>query len=224
MATEYKLSYTAEDIDKKLGKIDNTVLYTEQTLTEEQKTQARMNIDAPSAEELDDLRGGLGECVRYEDFANAVVDALHFYPECSGEENELYDDGYYEKYLDGTFMCFMTSEIGYDISIDYEQDLGKYNIDGIPVAGILSYEVSQPFDFYGIEYSYGFYFPYTDKDTDFLSTMLMHIECTEYGTILVGVYATQETFDGMRGAEVESMPFFIDTTITGTWREEYENY
>ena len=46
MATEYKLSYTAAEIDEKLGKIDNAVLFEKQTLTDEQKAQARKNIGA----------------------------------------------------------------------------------------------------------------------------------------------------------------------------------
>lgn len=44
MTTEYKLSYTASEIDKKLGVVDNALLYTEQILTEEQKAQVRENI------------------------------------------------------------------------------------------------------------------------------------------------------------------------------------
>ena len=48
MATEYKLSYTAQEIDEKLGKVDNSVLYVEQVLTEEQQAQARGNISAAS--------------------------------------------------------------------------------------------------------------------------------------------------------------------------------
>lgn len=50
MATEYKLSYTANKIDEKLGEIDtlnaNAVKVTPQTFTEEQKAQARENIGA----------------------------------------------------------------------------------------------------------------------------------------------------------------------------------
>lgn len=49
MATEYKLSHTAAEIDEKLGKVDETVLYTEQSLTEAQKAQARDNIGAVGA-------------------------------------------------------------------------------------------------------------------------------------------------------------------------------
>ena len=44
MSNEYRLSYTAEEIDARLDKIDNVVLYTSQALTEEQKKQARLNI------------------------------------------------------------------------------------------------------------------------------------------------------------------------------------
>jgi hypothetical protein len=48
MATEYQLSYTANEIDERLGKIDKAVLYTNQVLTDEQKAQARQNIGAAS--------------------------------------------------------------------------------------------------------------------------------------------------------------------------------
>lgn len=44
MATEYKLSYTASEINERLGMVGNAVLYTEQTMTEEQKEIARKNI------------------------------------------------------------------------------------------------------------------------------------------------------------------------------------
>lgn len=56
MATEYKLSYTASEINSKLGKVDNTVCYTSQTLTDTQKSQARMNIGAAS---VDDIGGAI---------------------------------------------------------------------------------------------------------------------------------------------------------------------
>lgn len=46
MATEYKLSYTATEIDKRLGTVANVVLYTAQNLTDEQKAQVRKNIGA----------------------------------------------------------------------------------------------------------------------------------------------------------------------------------
>lgn len=49
---EYQLSYTASEIDTKLGEIDNAVKYTEQTLTNEQKLQVRENIDAASPSDI----------------------------------------------------------------------------------------------------------------------------------------------------------------------------
>ena len=52
MATEYKLSYTAEEIDEKLSEIDNAVLYIGQELTDTQKEQARENIGAASVEQI----------------------------------------------------------------------------------------------------------------------------------------------------------------------------
>lgn len=51
MANEYKLSYTASDIDAKLGKVDSAILFEPQTLTEEQKAQARANIGAGALED-----------------------------------------------------------------------------------------------------------------------------------------------------------------------------
>ena len=51
MANEYQLSYTANDIDNRLGMVGNAILYTEQNLTEEQKAQARANIGAGSLED-----------------------------------------------------------------------------------------------------------------------------------------------------------------------------
>lgn len=44
MAEEYKLSYTAEEIDERLGMAGVAVAYTEQDLTEEEQAQARANI------------------------------------------------------------------------------------------------------------------------------------------------------------------------------------
>lgn len=54
MATEYRLSYTAEEIDEKLGAVENVVLCTEQDLTKEQKTQVRVNIGAAASTDATD--------------------------------------------------------------------------------------------------------------------------------------------------------------------------
>lgn len=43
---------TKEYVDEKMGEIENSILYTEQNLTEEQQTQARQNIGAVSEEEV----------------------------------------------------------------------------------------------------------------------------------------------------------------------------
>lgn len=44
MENEYELSFTAKEIDERLTKAGSAVLYTQQTLTESQKSQARKNI------------------------------------------------------------------------------------------------------------------------------------------------------------------------------------
>lgn len=51
MNKEFELSYTASEVDNRLGMAGNAILYTEQELTEEQKKQARANIGAISKDE-----------------------------------------------------------------------------------------------------------------------------------------------------------------------------
>ena len=48
MGNEHKLSYTAAEIDERLGKAGDAVLYIEQTLSPEQQAQARSNIGVSS--------------------------------------------------------------------------------------------------------------------------------------------------------------------------------
>lgn len=55
MAVEYKLSYTAEDIDERLRKAGNAILSEQQKLSEAQKAQARGNIDAVSADDVKNI-------------------------------------------------------------------------------------------------------------------------------------------------------------------------
>lgn len=55
MATEYKLSYTGQEINNKLSKVDEAVRYTSQTLTAAQKAQVRENIGAMGEEAIENL-------------------------------------------------------------------------------------------------------------------------------------------------------------------------
>lgn len=48
MKNEYELSFPAKEIDERLTKAGSAVLYTQQTITEAQKAQARRNISAIS--------------------------------------------------------------------------------------------------------------------------------------------------------------------------------
>lgn len=59
MADNFKLSMTAEEIDETLQKAGNAVLFTEQTLTEEQQAQARANMNAADAEVVGDIDAAL---------------------------------------------------------------------------------------------------------------------------------------------------------------------
>ena len=71
MANEFKLSYTAKEIDDKLGEIDNVVKITAQTLTDEQKAQARANIGAAAVGEAGD--GGGAAQIDWADITNKPV-------------------------------------------------------------------------------------------------------------------------------------------------------
>lgn len=55
MPKDYKLSYTAEQIDKRLGKVSETITFTSQDLSENQKLKARTNIGAISEDDLLDI-------------------------------------------------------------------------------------------------------------------------------------------------------------------------
>lgn len=65
MSITHKLSYTATEIDEKLGKVDKAVLFNRQSLTEEEKAQARANIGSASAEEIGDISTALDELHAY---------------------------------------------------------------------------------------------------------------------------------------------------------------
>ena len=71
MSQEYVLSYTAEQIDEKLGKVDTALLFAKQTLTEGQKTQARNNIGVPSKTDVEDATS-----IAVVNFKNDYVDKL----------------------------------------------------------------------------------------------------------------------------------------------------
>jgi hypothetical protein len=151
-----------------------------------------------------------------------VIDCSElYYWEDSCEANS-YNRIYWEKYLDGTFTCNLCSEIGFDVSISQEENIGEREYDEKPVAVIFEAEESTPsFDFFNIDYSYSIYFPYGDEYG--LEYMTMEVyPVTEIGgppgSYMICIYAPQETFDALRDAEVDSQVFFFDITITGTWR------
>lgn len=56
---KYKMSLPASEIDAALLAAKNAVTHTPQTLTEDQKTQARENIGAANAEVLGDVNSAL---------------------------------------------------------------------------------------------------------------------------------------------------------------------
>ena len=62
MENSYTLPFSAEDIGERLTSAGNSILFTKQTLTEEQKAQARENIGAKSE----------GDCVTSEDIKTAL--------------------------------------------------------------------------------------------------------------------------------------------------------
>lgn len=57
MTNKYELPWTGTEVEERLRTIDDTILNTPQTLTEEQQAQARTNIGAVSLEEVEELLG-----------------------------------------------------------------------------------------------------------------------------------------------------------------------
>lgn len=78
MENEYELSFTAKEIDERLTKAGSAVLYTQQTLTEEQKAQARQNIGAAAGEdiptvEVEQFAGGATITIVNKEAVNTVI-------------------------------------------------------------------------------------------------------------------------------------------------------
>lgn len=57
MANKYELPWTGTEVEERLRTVDDTILNTPQTLTEDQQSQARANIGAVSMEQVEELLG-----------------------------------------------------------------------------------------------------------------------------------------------------------------------
>ena len=90
---------------QKIASVENAVLYTEQSLTEEQKTQARTNISAASAEEVGQLREQIG----------------------ASSWNSLTDKPFYSEYEEAEIFSERTFTIA-----DLNPDLGGLIIEDFP--------------------------------------------------------------------------------------------
>lgn len=150
MATEFKLSYTANEINEKLSKIDDindAVKYTEQTLTDAQKAQARANIGAAAIGE-----GGSGGASSWEEltdrpFGSTYEEGAIILPEAEYTP-EFIESGQYGVVIDGSAVTSVPKilvvtidgarytlsadeeSIAYDIGIYEHQDFGVFIILG----------------------------------------------------------------------------------------------
>lgn len=68
---EFKLSYTANEVNNRLGAVEKTIRYDKQNLTENQKSQARDNIGLPSITATD-----VGKFMRVSADGKWVVEAI----------------------------------------------------------------------------------------------------------------------------------------------------
>lgn len=140
---EYKLSYTANEIDRRLGEIDNAVKYTEQALTEDQKAQARANIGA-MAEGAGNIPGGVSSWNDLEDkpFSKEIDPAVYTVSNFEQLTEPLYNA---EDYTHGTQLCeikYIPGSVTVNVSnfltdksipiapIDQYYALGKFEVNG----------------------------------------------------------------------------------------------
>jgi hypothetical protein len=195
MATEYKLSYTAEDIDKKLGKIDDAILSVSQNLSEEQKIVARENIGVAPAD--------------------AIVDQSPITEFYNGREN--YDNfascWEWRKYIDGTFYLYIYGSFGGDI-IEFPLEM----TESLPFDVFEFDECSYAFELYDDENDEVIYL---DGD-GLLADFYIGSACEEddVGGNLLVLYA--DIADDLREYITEHglnhVWAYCDITITGKWR------
>jgi len=101
MSQEYTLSYTASDIDERLGKAGDAVLCTEQSLTDGQKIQARENIGALSNEIRENLAEALsGYWEQKGSWAGSTASPSTFYGHSTGRISMTTP----HKFASGTFV------------------------------------------------------------------------------------------------------------------------
>lgn len=149
MANEFRLSFTANEINEKLSKVDDineAVKYTEQTLTDAQKAQARANIGAAAIGE-----GGSGGASSWEEltdrpFGSTYEEGAIILPEAEYTP-ELIESGEYVVVIDGSAVTSVPKILvvtidgaRYTLSADEESiayGLGIYEHQDFGVAIIL---------------------------------------------------------------------------------------
>lgn len=119
---EYKLSYTANEINRRLGEIDNAVKYTEQTLTEDQKAQARANIGADGVSSWNDLED--------KPFSKEVDSSV--YTTSTFEQLE-YPKTHAEDYTHGTKLCETTYMPG-SVSVTVDNFVSNKSVPLVPIS------------------------------------------------------------------------------------------
>lgn len=76
MTTEYKLSYTAQEIDERLGQIDDVVVCTSQSLTPEQQAQSRENIGAFAKSDVSQTTGDSEVVVMSQKATTKIIEGI----------------------------------------------------------------------------------------------------------------------------------------------------
>ena len=135
MAEEYKLSYTGKEIDERLGNAGNAVTHTAQTLTDEQKAQARANIGAAAVGEVGGTAEGTSD---WNELANRP-----FY------DNE---DGTVAKQLDNKYLQVLETVViqtdiipEQELTFTLDESLGFYLLSGYSLFNVLALTVGETY-------------------------------------------------------------------------------
>lgn len=147
MDKEFELSYTASEVDDRLGMAGNAILYTEQVLTEEQKKQARANIGAISKDEEniteEDVQyhyDGDKQSGKYEYVFAAITGARTFVKIASlPEQGELN--------LVGASVSVETGNSDFNFQFVITEEMLKQSIykDGVIISATMPYQATQIF-------------------------------------------------------------------------------
>lgn len=145
MANEYKLSYTASDIDAKLGKVDSAILFEPQTLTEEQKAQVRENIGVKAESDVNVTVSDVSYYYDGDDSADRVFLETNSGAKCFTKVAPLPEEG--EIVLVGGSAFVKSATVYEDFTIDITSEMleQSVDVDGVTIPAVIPNKITQIF-------------------------------------------------------------------------------